>query len=175
MPKKLLATLAAATLIITGCSAPTETSEAEAPPASQTEETGTTVEQFASIIAESRRPVDDWLEDAWDANTCSASIVAAGDITCDLALLSGTTTASTAYIVLDTPTKIDAPGYIGDPPKEVAIIWQSTKDAAEKASDAGEEIPEDCSTDPTCASKVLAFDMAMYDLQGKYDSWAPYM
>lgn len=172
MPKKILATLAAATLTFTGCSAPTEASEA--PQVSQAEGTGTTVEQFASIIAESRRPVDDWMEDTWDANTCSASIVAAGDVTCDLALLSGTTIASTAYIVLDTPTKIDAPGYIGDPPKEVAIIWQSTKDAAKKASDAGEEIPDDCSTDPTCASKVLAFDIAMYDLQGKYESWAPY-
>lgn len=176
MPKTLIATLVAAAFVIVGCSAPTTTTDAEAQPAAETEEAGPTVEQFASIISESRRDVDEWLE-TWEDNGCSTIGISTGtDIfACEISLTTGGLVAETARLRLEAPTNPDAPVYIGDPPDSISIIWQSTEDAAAAASDAGEAIPDDCSIDDECAGKIMDFLMAMDDLQGKYDSWAPYM
>lgn len=176
MPKTFLATLVAAAFIITGCSAPADTTTTDAQPAAEAEESGPSVEEFASIIAESRRDVDDWL-DTWDDNECSSIGVSAGtDIfACELSLTSGGYVAENARLKLASATNEDAPVYIGDPPESIGIIWQSTEDTATAASEAGDEIPDDCSTDDECAGRVMTFLMAMEDLQSKYDSWAPYM
>lgn len=176
MPKKLLATIVAATFIITGCSAPEETTEAAAPAAAETEPTGPAAEEFASIIAEGRRDVDDWLE-TWDQNYCSPMGVADGTdiMACELSLMSGSLIAETKRLELDSATNEDSLVYLGDPPESIASIWQSTEDAAAAASEAGEALPEDCSTSDDCISKVGDFVMAMEELQGKYDSWDPYM
>src|SRR5699024_12762616 len=69
MPRKLLATIVAATFITTGCTGPSEPTEADVQPPTTTEEAGPSVEEFASIIAEGRRDVDDWLE-TWHENYC---------------------------------------------------------------------------------------------------------
>lgn len=166
----------AATFIITGCSAPEETTEAAAPAAAEPEATGPAAEEFASIIAEGRRDVDDWLE-TWDENDCSPIGVANGiDImACELSLISGGLIAETKRLELDSATNENSLVYLGDPPESIAIIWQSTEDAAAAAAEAGEAIPEDCSTSDDCVSKVMDFEMAMEDLQGKYDAWDPYM
>lgn len=176
MPKKLLATIVAATFIITGCSAPEETTEAAALAAAATESTGPTVEEFASIIAEGRRDVDDWLE-TWDQNYCSPMGVADGTdiMACELSLMSGSLIAETKRLEVDSATNEDSLVFLGGPPESIAIIWQSTEDAAVAASEAGETLPEDCSTRDDCVNKARDFVMAMEELQGKYDSWDPYM
>ncbi|WP_166825344.1 hypothetical protein [Brevibacterium limosum] len=176
MPKKLLATIVATSFLITGCSAAEETSEAAAPAAAEAEATGPAAEEFASIIAEGRRDVDDWLE-TWDENYCSPMGVADGTdiMACELSLISGGLIAETKRLELDSATNEDSLVYLGDPPESIAIIWQSTEDAAAAASEAGEAIPENCSTSDDCVSKVMDFEMAMEDLQGKYDAWDPYM
>lgn len=176
MPKKFFATIVAAAFIVTGCSAPEETTEAAAPAAAEADSNGPAVEEFASIIAEGRRDVDGWLE-TWDENYCSPMGVADGTdiMACELSLVTGGLIAETKRLELDSATNEDSLVYIGDPPESIAIIWQSTEDAAAAASKAGELIPEDCSTSDDCVSKVMDFHMAMEDLQGKYDAWDPYM
>lgn len=174
MPKTLLATLVAVAFIITGCSAPAENTEASVPAEPETEEAGPTVEEFASVIAESRGAVDDWL-DEWDEHICSSMTVAEGDPLCEVSLMGGSLVAETARTKLNSATKEDSLVYLGDPPDKIAIIWQSTEDAAIAAAEAGSAIPEDCSTSEGCAGKVMDFTMAMETLQRKYDSWAPYM
>lgn len=176
MPKKFLATIVAVSFISTGCSAAGETTEAAAPAVAETDSTGPALEEFASIIAEGRRDVDEWLE-TWDENYCSPMGVADGSdiMACELSLISGGLIAETKRLELDSATNEDSLVYIGDPPEPIAIIWQSTEDAAAAASEAGESIPEDCSTSDDCVSKVMDFEMAMEDLQGKYDAWDPYM
>lgn len=166
--------MVAAVFMITGCSAASEPAEPEAQPPTQTEEAGPSVEEFASIIAESRRPVDDWLDD-WDEYTCSTLSVADGDPLCEATLTGGGYVAETARLELNSATKEDSLVYIGDPPDSIAIIWQSTEDVATAASEAGEEIPDDCSASDECAGAVMTFLMAMEDLQAKYDAWEPYM
>ncbi|NNV09162.1 hypothetical protein ETC03_23675 [Geobacillus sp. MMMUD3] len=94
---------------------------------------------------------------------------------CELSLISGSLIAETKRLELDSATNENSLVYLGDPPVSIAVIWQSTEDAATAASEAGEAIPEDCSTSDDCVSKVMDFEMAMEDLQGKYDAWAPYM
>lgn len=176
MPKKLLATFVAATFIFGGCSTSEEATEAAAPVAAEAEATGPTAEEFASIIAEGRRDVDDWLE-TWDENYCSAMGVADGTdiMACELSLMSGSLIAETKRLELDSATNEGSLVYLGDPPESIAIIWQSTEDAATAASEAGEAIPEDCSASDDCVGKVMDFVMAMEDLQDRYDAWDPYM
>ena len=61
MRKNLLAALVAFTFIISGCSTSEEATEAAAPVVAEAEAAGPATEEFASIIAEGRRDVDDWL------------------------------------------------------------------------------------------------------------------
>lgn len=173
MPKTLLAGLLAAAFIITGCSTPASTT-GEPQPAAEAEGAGPTVEQFASIIAEDRRDVDDWLDD-WHDNSCSTLGVSGGDIACEISLMTGGLIAETARLGLDSATKESSLVYIGDPPKEIATIWQSTVNAATAAAEAGVEIPDECSSDDGCADYVMNFVSAMGTLQSKYDSWEPYL
>lgn len=177
MPMKLLATFIATAAILTGCAGATAiTTDAEAEPAADTEITEASAEEFASIIAEGRRDVDEWLE-TWDDNYCSPIGVGDGTdiMACELSLITGSLVADTKVIEMDSATKEDSLVYIGDPPDSIAIIWQSTVDAATAASEAGDAIPDDCSIAEDCTSKVVEFTMAMEDLQGKYDAWEPYM
>lgn len=176
MRKNLIAALVAFTFIIGGCSTSKEATEAAAPVAAEAEATGPAAEEFASIIAEGRRDVDDWLE-TWDENYCSPMGVADGTdiMACELSLMTGGLIAETKRLELDSATNEDALVYLGDPPESISIIWQSTEDAAAAASEAGEAIPEDCSTSDDCVGKVMDFVMAMEDLQGRYDAWEPYM
>ena len=174
MRKPLISTLAMLALFLSACGASSEPAETDVQPVAETEEAGPSVEQFASIIAESRGAVDDWL-DEWDEYTCSSLTVADGDPLCEASLTGGGYVALTASLKLEAATKTDAPAYIGDPPDEISIIWQSTEDAATAAATAGEDIPEGCSTSDECAGKVMEFTSAMTELQAKYGSWAPYM
>ena len=176
MRKNLIAALVASTFIISGCSTSEEATEAAAPVAAETEAAGPAAEEFASIIAEGRRDVDDWLA-TWDENYCSPMGVADGTdiMVCELSLMSGSLIAETKRLELDSATNEDSLVYLGDPPESIAIIWQSTEDAAAAASEAGEAIPEECSTSDDCVGKVMDFVMAMEDLQGRYDAWEPYM
>ena len=176
MPKTFLVTLAAAALIVTGCAAPSESSEDDAQPVAETETPGAGAEEFASLIAETRRDVDEWL-DTWDENGCSSLGVSTGTdiMACEMSLISGGLIADTAEIRMEGATKEGVPAYIGQPPENISIIWDSTKAAAAAASDAGEEIPDDCAASDECAGAVMNFLMAMDDLQGKYDAWEPYM
>ncbi|MGZ1491149.1 hypothetical protein [Brevibacterium sediminis] len=174
MRKPLITSLAVLTLLLSACGASSEPAETDAQPVADTEESGATAEQFASLISEERRAVDEWLED-WDDNTCSTLSVADGDPLCEVSLTSGSLVADTAKIVMEGATKEGVPAYIGQPPEEIASIWQETFDAATAASEAGEAIPDDCSTSDDCVGKVMDFTMAMDDLQGKYDAWAPYL
>jgi hypothetical protein len=176
MPRNLLATIVAAAFITSGCTGPSEPTEADVQPPATTEEAGPSVEEFASIIAEGRRDVDEWLE-TWDENYCSPmGVTDETDImACEISLISGGLIAETKLLELSSATQEDSLVYIGQPPDSIAIIWQSTEDAAAAASQAGEAIPEDCPASEDCTSKVMDFVSAMEDLQGKYDSWAPYM
>lgn len=174
MRKPLLTSLAVLTLLLSACGASNEPAASDVQPAAETEASGATVEQFASLISEERRPVDEWLED-WDDNTCSTLSVADGDPLCEASLISGGFVANTAQIVMEGATKEGAAAYIGLPPDEIEGIWQETYDAATAASEAGEAIPDDCSTADDCVGKVMDFTMAMDDLQSKYDAWAPYI
>ncbi|WP_231442065.1 hypothetical protein [Brevibacterium zhoupengii] len=177
MPKTFLATLVATAFFITGCAGvPATTAGAEVEPAAETETTEASAEEFASIIAEGRRDVDEWLE-TWDENYCSPIGVGDGTdiMACEISLISGGLIADTKVIEMDSATKEDSLVYIGEPPESIAIIWQSTLDAATAASEAGEAVPDDCTTADDCTSKVMEFTMAMEDLQGKYDAWEPYM
>lgn len=176
MPKRFLAALVAAAFIFTGCSASGEPTTTDAQPAAEAETSGPASEEFASIIAQSRRDVDEWL-DTWDENGCSSIGITTGTdiMACELSLISGGLIAETSRLKLDSATKIEAPAYIGDPPDEINIIWQSTEDAATAASEAGENLPDVCESDEGCGRKIIDFLMAMEDLQSSYDSWEPYM
>lgn len=174
MRKPLIPTLTVLALLLSSCGASTDPVETDAQPVAETEESGATVEQFASLISEERRSVDEWIED-WHDNTCSTLSVADGDPLCETSLISGSLIADTAKITMEGATKEGVPAYIGQPPEEITSIWQETFDAATTASEAGEAIPEDCSSADDCVGKVMDFTMAMDDLQGKYDAWAPYL
>ncbi|MEL7584897.1 hypothetical protein [Brevibacterium casei] len=134
MPKKLFVAVVAASFIITGCSAEEETSEATGPAAAEAEAASPAAEEFASIIAEGRRDVDDWLE-TWDENGCSPMGVANGTdiMACELSLISGSLIAETKRLELDSATNENSLVYLGDPPVSIAVIWQSTEDAATAA------------------------------------------
>lgn len=174
MPRILFAVVVALAFILTGCSATDDATTVETQPSVETEATGPSVEEFASVIAESRRDVDDWIDD-WKEDSCSGMAVAGGDPRCGAWLISGGYVALTASLDLDSATKESTDVYIGDPPDEVRIIWKATADAADAANEAGEAIPDDCSADEECTRLVNEFDFAMDELQRKYDSWDPYM
>lgn len=163
--------MVAGALVLSACTAGTTE-----PPAveSETAAAGVSSEQFASIIAESRRPVDEWLEN-WQNGGCSAVAVEQGDPLCSSYLVSGKLTAETAKLKMEGATKPGVPAYIGEPPSDVAIVWGSTEDVAAAAADAGAALPEDCSADAECVNKVFVFVSAMRDLQSKYDAWEPFM
>lgn len=166
--------LAAPTALILLLSACSSGEPASVPSTNEVQTSGASVQQFASVIAESRGDVDDWLAD-WHEATCSTLATESGDPTCQALLLGGGLTAETAKLKIEGATKPGVPAYIGEPPEEIAIIRGATEKVAVAAADAGEALPDDCSADSECVKKVFAFVTAMEDLQSKYDAWEPYM
>ncbi|MEU2200582.1 hypothetical protein [Isoptericola sp. NPDC019482] len=157
-----------------GCSgegsAGADVASSEAPESAPATETvaETTVDQWASIVAGQRHAVDEMNAD-WEDATCSATAIAMGDAPdCEAYLIAMGYTAETAAVAIGGAINPDSDTYLGDPPAEIADLYESTFEAADAASVAVSDWENEAAT-PMDATR--AWD----DLLTKFAEWEPYL
>jgi len=171
--------LAAAVVLLSGCSA-SEPSTAPTPtPSEQQVEETSTVAQWASLIAQQKATWEEWEAD-WDAASCSG-IVAGSEsgAMCRIRMMSAMYQAQTTAIEYELATGPGKKGFIAEqPPAEIASLFAETVDASAAARDAGMAWDAaGCTTSAAgdCPTLSVTFDRAIGDLMSEFDAWAPYL
>lgn len=168
--------MAAAAMTLTACD---NNDEPEHPQASlapaPSPADAATISQYASLLASHDR---EWREQLETTEEDCRSI----DLhpsTCKLGYMTLGLQAELIEILLggarDNP---DSPGYLGDPPAEVADLVERTLAAARAASDAVEAwLEAECADilDRACTVEARAMRWAVNDVTRSLDAWRPYM
>lgn len=164
----------AAALLLTGCGADTQTSPVEASATTPAAADGTaTVDEYAAKISELHGTVDDWVS-TWDDSGCTSTDLTS-DPLCNAYAVTGSLDAIAAGMAVGTLSKTGAPGYVGDPPAEVAELYATTLTAADAALDAGEKYSGlDCPESDECSAALLKVHGAMRTLKSEFSKWTPY-
>lgn len=162
--KRLVAIVAIALIALSGCNK-----------SSEQKSDGVTVQQFAAKVAPVKKDVDDHLSD-WHGATCSSLAVGDGDPLCGATATAGASTAEAAHLSLETITKEGAPGYLGQPPSELADLYQRTLSAASEANGAATEFKNaGCPSSGDCVSETAEMYRKMESLQLALTEWSPYL
>lgn len=178
LKKAMALPFAAAALMLTACggeaqSAPVETAT-HTPTPTPTVQTAT-VQQYGEIMLESRKGVDEFLED-WEDENCSGLGIADGDLLCNMTMMRAPMVASIVDLNFSAAAKPTAPGFIGAPPAELEGIVADTREAAQASIEAGEEWKEaNCPDGDQCAFAAGRLEDAVEDLQLKFDAWQLYL
>lgn len=174
MRQTITALTVAALIALTGCSSDEQSDDNGA---SGGERGGgeASVQQFASKVAGVKHDIDDWITD-WEEATCSSIAVDQGAADCHAYAVAGGYTAESAYLGLNGLTSEQSTNYLGEPPEEIAALYEETVETAKAASDAGEAFGEvDCDSDDGCLGEVHRLASTMKDLQTKLTEWSPYL
>ncbi len=126
-----------------------------------------TIEQYASIIAENRRDVD---ETMMQLEECSIDAIS----TCGFVALSASTRAEIVALQLNGASDPKSLKYVGDPPAEVAPLVDDTVSAAENVTRAFETY-EVCGAPAECPTELFKVAMEFESLQESMDAWGPYL
>jgi hypothetical protein len=164
--------LSALALVVAGCS-----SNTPAAPASPTTTTVKVVtaktSDYAKVIAENHGEWTDEVttvkRDCLDPETIPACY--AGYLT--IGLMGETLNLSLTAL----HSNRSAPGYIGDPPAEIADLVQETEAAALAVQQASEALQADTACDDPTAlecGEIVPMESTIDDLSGKLDAWSVY-
>lgn len=149
-----------------------EATTAAEPAAEETEDAGATVQQWASLVAEGASSVRDAHATWEDENGC---LPGDEDFVCTTGMLTMSLTASTLATLLEAGTNVGAPGYIGDPPAEVAGLVEDTRTAATQAADAADAAADACMDgSEECLSLGMVMSIEYGRLLQQLDAWGPY-
>ena len=169
------AAVTAAALLLTACGTDTAPPEAEAsaPPTTEVPSTAT-VEQYAGHVASVRQSVQEW-KGWWEDATCS-TLAAQDAVDCRAYVVAGASTGMAAGHSMSAISKPDAPGYLGEPPAEVADLYESTLAHALAAKEAGEAYTElDCPEDDDCLGATADVVFSLEWLDDEFAKWEPYL
>lgn len=177
--KRRLSALVACTLLLTAACSSADTAQpppAATPTAEVTAEakparTDSTVEEWASVVAQQKVAVDD-AQKEWSDAMCSSLAAHDGATDCIIRLSTMGTIASTVAITLRGAKDPASPAYIGDPPSEVAPLLGDTITAAAVAEQLGAEVA--CPGEE-CVSTAFAMEQAWDELRSQFAAWEPYM
>lgn len=169
------AAVTAVALTLTACGADAPAPEAEASAPTTTEaSSAATVEQYAGQVASVWQSVQDWQE-SWEDATCS-TLAAQDAVDCRAYVSAGAMTGIAAGNSMSAISKPDAPGYLGEPPAEVADLYESTLAHATAAEDAGDAYIElDCPDDDDCLGATADVVFSLERLDDEFAKWEPYL
>lgn len=130
------------------------------------------VQQWASRVAEGAGAVRENYA-TWDSeHNCLPGDT---DFLCTSDMLTMSLSASTLATLLRAGTNVGAPGYIGDPPAEVADLVYDTKTAAEQAAETADAAWDAClDGGEECTGKSMAMSVSYGRLLSQLDAWQPY-
>ncbi len=178
MKRGLSALVACTLLLATACSGsgdsarPSPTAdEATADTETEPARTDSTVEEWASVVAQQKVAVDD-AQKEWSNAMCSSLAANDGATDCIIRLSTMGTIASTVAITLRGAKDPESPAYIGDPPADIAPLLGDTITAAAVAEQLGAEV---ACPGTECVSTAFAMEQAWDELRSQFAAWEPYM
>ncbi len=172
-PAGILASLLLLAGIGSGCEA--NASDSGSSPKPTEDPDALRVEQFAGKVSPIKSNFEEAIE-KWEDSNCFSLDIANDDITCgmEMTLLKGG--AAIAYMQMATIAKRDAPAYAGQPPAELADLYERTVNIAHTAEGAAHKVETTtCSADDDCLASISAFESAVDDLGDVFDEWEPYL
>ena len=133
------------------------------------------VAQWAGLVAERKLELDDWYEQ-WDKAVCSSA--ASMEIDCNIQLTIASMVAETNQLVISGPSNPSANTYLGEPPSEIAALYDDTLEVAEAAQAAGKAwVDAGCETEDAgeCIGLAFEFEYALDSVRTKFAAWSPYL
>lgn len=172
--RRIAVLVLASALLLTGCAAQTRIARSQTPTPTDVSN-GTTVAQWASVVAEQKSNFMKW-ETPWNANQCEVNLT----LTCGVETLTGSFVSKTVDISLKIPlTPTATSGYLATtPPKEIRSLYADTQVAADQFQAATDAWVTTCNTAPTAAGcDVLLFKISESAgvLDAKFQAWSPYL
>lgn len=157
---------------VTHRSEPEPTTAPELAPTPTADTSEATVQQWASRVAEGAGGVRESYTEWETTNGC---LPGDEDFICTANMLTMSYSASTLATLLEAGTNVGAPGYIGDPPAEVANLVEETKAAATQASETAKTAWDACmnGTDE-CMGTSMAMSVSYGLLMNQLNAWQPY-
>lgn len=142
-------------------------------------EESSTVEQWASLIAQQSVDWDEWKAE-WDDATCSSIAAAEGAMDCNLMLTSAMYMLQTTSIELEPATSEGKKGFIAsEPPAEVANLYAATEEAAPSGAAAAKAWQDaNCGLSTSgeeCGGLSSDLETTVDDLMSEYAAWGPYL
>jgi len=159
---------------VAGClrgDSPPESSGAVTPTAepSTPDTAQATVAQWASRVAESRAGIRD-AHASWEENQCLPTNVTP---ICSAYLLTMSMSAEVLALGIEGGTKEGAPGFLGDPPDEIASLVARTHEDARAAADSAGAATDVCQAGE-CTGEAYAAVADYGSLVATLDAWSPY-
>lgn len=153
-------------------SAPTPT-PTPTPTPSPTVETASAAE-YGEIMLENRKRVNDFLE-TWEEDDCHPLKVAAGDIWCNLNLVSASPIGSIIDLQFKNAYTPTSKAYIGPPPTELENVVADTASIGKRLKEAADNAMDECPEGDECDLMVDDVEDALADLQLKFEVWELYL